>query len=102
MLRAMKDPGNPSGTLMQRSIWWGMEFSRFLVDSPELRALMPEREFTLVVLPADDPEVAAYQLELNRHKSPESLVFVRIERDNDRWAAVPYLPLPVVHGHAAR
>jgi hypothetical protein len=61
----------------EKNIHLNGEVMRYLIENPQMLEVLP-REFELVILPDDDPELRAFNLALlERYGSPnESIVFV--------------------------
>ena len=65
--------------VVERNIALTGEFTRYLLEHPQVLRTLPE-QFELVILPEDDPEMRAYNLELlDRYGSEDKpIVFVRM------------------------
>ena len=56
-----------SSDLVQRNIALTFEFSRYLLDHPELEAQIPEGAY-VVLLPEDDPELCEYNRQVSERE----------------------------------
>ena len=65
--------------VVERNIALTGEFTRYLLEHPQLLQTLPE-QFEVVILPEDDPDMRAYNLELLDQYGAEEkpIVFVRM------------------------
>lgn len=92
-------PVNRPTNLVERNIALAGEITRHLLSHPEVFDALPDN-FELVVLPEDDPELRAYNLELLDRLSSEGkpIVFARVH-SRRRTSSAPispslFVPLP--------
>ncbi len=66
--------------LLQRNLELSFEFSRYLLDHPELETRIPEGAY-VVLLPEDDPELCEYNRQISeREQVPwQPMVYIRLE-----------------------
>ena len=65
--------------LLQRNLELSFEFSRYLLDHPELETRIPEGAY-VVLLPEDGPELCEYNRQISeREQVPEQpMVYIRL------------------------
>ncbi|MDQ3397844.1 MAG: hypothetical protein M3511_08765 [Deinococcota bacterium] len=83
------------GTLAERAIWWAGEFTKALMDWPELREQIPEHA-TVVILPDEDPELASYNVSLV-YKAEGEVIFVRFKKSASGYTIEPFYPQQNYH-----
>jgi hypothetical protein len=92
-----KVSSNPKN-VVERNIALTGELMRYLIEHPQLFNSLPET-FELIILPDDDPEIRAYNLDLLDGYGSEGklIVFARItsSRERDIKQIVPSLYAPV-------
>lgn len=75
---AIDVPGQPTGTLFQRNIWWSMLFTRLLVKHEDLRSRFPEN-VDVFIIPEGDDELALHNMKLANSRSEGApAVLVRV------------------------
>ena len=68
-----------SGDLVQRNMILSFEFSRYLLEHPEIEVQIPEGA-SVVLLPEDDPELCEYNKQISgRERVPgQPVVYIRL------------------------
>jgi len=86
--------------VVERNILLVKEIMRYLIDNPQVFSSLPDK-FELVVLPADDPEMRLYNLDLlDRYGSEDKpIVFARVKVEGESIAIQDqpslYAPIPI-------
>lgn len=97
MARAAREMTVPDD-VVERNIALAEELMRYLLDKPHLFESLPD-DFELVILPDDDPDLRAYNMELisSYGRSDKPIVFARIKSSQDRISdeTSPSLYVPV-------
>ncbi|OGW67845.1 MAG: hypothetical protein A3H49_01860 [Nitrospirae bacterium RIFCSPLOWO2_02_FULL_62_14] len=86
--------------VVARNMMLSFEFSRYLIDHPEIEAQVPEGA-CVVLLPEDDPELCAYNRRICEEKraAGQPVMYIRLSsllpEQRSRIAGIRIEPAPV-------
>ncbi|MDF0668373.1 MAG: hypothetical protein P0119_20180 [Nitrospira sp.] len=86
--------------VVARNMTLSFEFSRYLIDHPEVEAQVPEGA-CVVLLPEDDPELCEYNRRIceERREADQLIVYIRLSsllpEQRSRIAGIRIEPTPV-------